>query len=140
MRTVKALVGLDSVVVCEAPGESVQPVLCLEGGVLLPSPICHTFQASWHLCAPRAVQAPACGLFSWARNVLKMKRACQAAFFIWVLDCFIKRSRPSPLPQQTNAVRLHMLGGGEVKHSGWLVQVTSPAWKQTLSYWLHQPQ
>lgn len=40
-RTVKALVGLDSVAVCEAPGETVQPVLCLEGCVVLLSVICH---------------------------------------------------------------------------------------------------
>lgn len=52
MRAVKALLDLDFVVVCEAPEETVQPVLpSSEGGVLLPSAICHAFQASWQLCA-----------------------------------------------------------------------------------------
>lgn len=117
MSTVKALAGLDTVVVCEAPGGTVHPVPCLERDVLLPSAICHTVQASWHLCAPRATQTPACGLFSSGGNVLKMETACQAAFF-HVGAGFVCYSRPSLCPNRQmlsgcvcwEVVRLHIQG------------------------------
>lgn len=84
----------------EAPGKTVEPVLCPEGGVFLPSATCHTFPVSCHLCAQRTIQTSACGLFSCGRNVLRTQTACQAAFFFLVLSLFVKHSHPSPLPSR----------------------------------------
>lgn len=116
VRTVKTLV-FWALAVGEAPGKTVEPVLCPEGNVLLPSATCHTFLVSWHLCAQHAIQMSARGLFSCGRNVLRMQTACQAAFFILVLNLFVKHCHPSPLPRKEICLVAYA-GGGEVQHSG----------------------
>lgn len=123
MRAGKTLVSLDYVAAHEAPGENVQPVLYLERSILLDA-ICCTFQASWHLCAQHEMQTPAHGLFlgdKCAENDDNLPK------LLFSFGC--------PLPQQANAVWLHMLKGGEVKCVGYMAQVASPAQKQSLSYW-----
>lgn len=128
-----------TLVVGEAPGQTVEPILCPEGSVFLPSATCHTFLVSWHLCAQHTIQMSACGLFSCGRNVLRVQTACQAAFSILVLNLFVKHSHPSPLPSR-QMLSGCICWGWWSSAFRWLVQVTSPAEKQSPSYWLHQAQ
>lgn len=67
------------------------------------------------------------------------RQLCQAAFFILVLNLFVKHSHPSPLPSR-QMLSGCICWGWWSSAFRWLVQVTSPAEKQSPSYWLHQAQ